>query len=74
MTTAKRKLALAPAEAPETTVANCATCVFWDRHHGAAAGKCRRYPPVPLAGAGILQPTTHETQWCGEHSEGAANA
>lgn len=56
------------APAASVFVDACGDCRFW-HSPGAVedAGICKRYPPVPLAGAGHLQPVTKADAWCGEH-------
>lgn len=51
----------------------CHNCRFWARF-AEEHGRCRRFPPTPLASAGQTQPITDGEVWCGEHDQAAAEA
>lgn len=67
------ELRVAGAVANETED-SCSRCHWWTRFtaEGAIYGKCHRFPPTPLAGAGCHQPTTKADDWCGEYAESVA--
>lgn len=50
-----------PAEAPI-----CAACRYWVGQELGRPMVCKRYPPIPLAGAGQVRPTPLATDTCGE--------
>ena len=44
----------------------CATCRWWNRHSGLAAGDCQKRPPNSITSK---WPSTDEADWCGEWAD-----
>lgn len=63
----KLKPKAAPAAQPTQilVVDTCGECHWWKQLQG-PFGKCKRFPPTPLAGAGVVQPVTQAEDYCGE--------
>lgn len=45
----------------------CATCRFWREEGNGHLGPCLRYPPAADVQCTGRWPTTHRSNWCGEH-------
>lgn len=55
---------------------NCGLCRFWKTLRHGLEGKCRRFPPIVIAGVSTLEsipesrefyPSTKPNDWCGEY-------
>lgn len=46
---------------------SCATCRFWREQDAGHLGPCLRYPPSANETCMGAWPTTHRSNWCGEH-------
>jgi hypothetical protein len=58
--------------ATTTVVDSCGACHWWKS--AGAIGTCKRFPPVPLASAGCVQPITEADNWCGEFHQAVEQA